>query len=100
MLRFRQYPVAVVPPEPLQSNNLFVVKPDASVEHLRDINELESFVRTALPPVTTADEAKGVAEAWLRLVEEFYQDGFFQFSIPELRQAIGLSRERIRAEDR
>lgn len=81
VLRFRQYPVAVAPPEPLQSNNLFVVKPDASVEHLRDTNGLESFVRAALPSVTTADQAKGVAKAWLHLVEEFRQDGFFQFSI-------------------
>ena len=33
-LRFRQYPVALVPPDPLESNNLFVVKPDGSVEHI------------------------------------------------------------------
>ncbi len=31
VLRFRQYPVAIAPPEPLQANNVFVVKPDGSV---------------------------------------------------------------------
>jgi hypothetical protein len=32
VLRFRQYPVARVPSGSLQANNLFVVKPDASVD--------------------------------------------------------------------
>ncbi len=30
VLRFRQYPVAMVPPRPLTTNNIFVVKPDGS----------------------------------------------------------------------
>ncbi len=83
VLRFRQYPVAVVPPPSLQSNNLFVVKPDASVEYLPDTSALEGFFRATLPPVTAAEPAKRVARAWLRLVEEFHQDGFFRFSIPD-----------------
>lgn len=80
-LRFRRYPVARRPPEPLGSNNLFVVKPDGSVEYLRDRQTLENFFRAALGPVTTDAAAKDAAGAWLRLAQEFYQDGFFQFSI-------------------
>ena len=83
VLRFRQYPVAITPPGPLGSNNLFVAKPDGSVGHVGDAGALERFFQAALPPVTTADQAKDVAKAWLRLVEELHQDGFFQFSIPE-----------------
>ena len=83
VLRFRQYPVAVMPAGPLDANNLFVVKPDASVEPIRDTRALESFFRAALTPVTEAGQAKDAARAWLRLVQEFHQDGFFQFSIPE-----------------
>jgi hypothetical protein len=82
VLRFRQYPVAMVPPEPLQANNLFVVKPDTAVEQIRDTQDLENLFRAALAPVTTPGHAKKAAQAWLRLVEEFHQDGFFQFSIP------------------
>ena len=83
VLRFRQYPRAVQPPAPLHVNNLFAVKPDSSVEQIGDIQGLEGFFRGALAPVTTAGQAKVAATAWLRLAEEFHQDGFFQFSIPD-----------------
>lgn len=82
-LRFRQYPVAVLPPEPLKTNNLFVVRPDRSVEHLPDGGTLEAFFRAALLPVTAEAQAKEAAKAWLRLTQEFRQDGFLQFSIPD-----------------
>ncbi len=83
VLRFRQYPVAIVPPEPLGPNNLFVVAPDSAVERITDAPALENFFRAGLAPVTTADAAKEAAAAWLRLAEEFHQDGFFHFSIPD-----------------
>ena len=82
-LRFRQYPVAVMPPDPLKTTNLFVVKPDGSVEHLPDVGALEAFFRAALSPVTTDPQAQDAAKAWLRLAQEFRQDGFLQFSIPD-----------------
>jgi hypothetical protein len=82
VLRFRQYPIAVLPPAPLRTNNVFVVKPDGSVGHLADVAALEAFFRAKLPPVTTTAEATGSARAWLLLVQEFHQDGFLQFSIP------------------
>src|SRR5262249_51990686 len=82
-LRFRQYPVAIAPPEPLQANNLFVVRPDGAVEHLANVGALEAFFRAALRPATTDAEAKDAARAWLRLVEEFHQDGFIHFAVPD-----------------
>lgn len=83
VLRFRQYPVALAPPAPLTSNNLFIVKPNGSVEHLSDAGALEAFFRTALRPVTTDAQAQDAARAWLRLAQEFHQDGFLQFAIPD-----------------
>jgi hypothetical protein len=83
VLRFRQYPVTIGPPEPLQANNLFVVMPDGSVGHLRDLKALEGFSRASLAPVRTEEEAKEATKGYLRLAEEFHQDGFFQFSVPD-----------------
>jgi len=83
VLRFRQYPVSLLPPDPLEPNNIFVVKPDGVVDHLPDVKALETFVRSALPRVATDAEARDAVRAWLRLVQELHQDGFFQFSIPD-----------------
>jgi hypothetical protein len=83
VLRFRRYPVAVLPPASLEASNVFVVKPDGSVARLADTRALEAFFQSALAPVTTDADAKEAARAWLRLVEEFHQDGFLQFSIPD-----------------
>lgn len=80
-LRFRQYPVALAPPDPLAINNLFVVRPNGSVEHLPDVGALEAFFRAALRPVTADAQARDAARAWLYLAQEFRQDGFFQFVI-------------------
>lgn len=82
-LRFRKYPVARIPPEPLKANNLFVVKPNGSVEHIQDTEMLKNFFRLTLRPVKTESRARDAAKGWLRLAQEFYQDGFFQFSIAE-----------------
>jgi hypothetical protein len=81
-LRFSQYPVAIAPPPPLASNNIFVVKSDGSVRHLRDLGALKELFQTALTPVRTQTEARDATEAWLRLSQEFAQDGFLRFVSP------------------
>ncbi len=83
VLRFRQYPVAMAPPDSLRSNNLFVERPGGSVTYIPDVGALEKFFRTSLSLVKTEADAKGAAKSWLRLVQEFYQDGFFQFSVSD-----------------
>lgn len=82
VLRFLQYPVARPVPKSLGANNLFVRKPGGALEHVRDADGLEAFFRAALGPLTNKAEARVAVEAWLRLAQEFYQDGFFLFSIP------------------
>jgi len=81
VLRFRQYPVARMPPAQLSASNLFVMKPDGSVDVLRDAAGLERFFRATLAPTRAEGEAKDGVVAWLRMTQEFRQDGFFQFSI-------------------
>jgi hypothetical protein len=80
---FRQFPVARLAPEPLKTHNLFVVTKDGKVRHLTNTKGLEDFFRASLPLVRDEESAKDATEAWLRLSEEFKQDGFFKFSIPK-----------------
>lgn len=89
VLRFRQYPVALVPPGPLQASNVLVVGQDDSVAVLVDVPALENFFRSTVRPVTTEAQARAVAKAWLRLSEELAQDGFLRFSIPENSVTVG-----------
>jgi hypothetical protein len=93
VLRFRQYPVALVPPPPLTANTLFVVEPDGSVDRIPDAKGLEQFFRARLAPVQTEAQATDVTLAWLSLDSEFHQDGFFRLSVPResLRVASGAS---------
>ncbi|HEV8309771.1 MAG TPA: hypothetical protein VGW35_19080 [Methylomirabilota bacterium] len=107
VLRFQQYPVGLVPPEPLRANNLFVVRPDEAVEHLTDGQALEAFFRAALSPVKTTSQAREAARAWLRLSEELHQDGFLAFAAadkaPAVTTAVGggyavTARARVRPE--
>jgi len=54
-----------------------------NVELIRDTNALEAFFRSQLLPVAGETQARNVVKAWLRLTQEFHQDGFFQFSNPD-----------------
>ena len=83
VLRFLQYPLVIAAPAPLQANNLFVVRADGASDPLVNTGALEAFFRATLRPATSDGAAKEAAKAWLRLVEEFHQDGFFQFSISD-----------------
>ena len=79
---FDSIPLAIGLPAPLQANNLFVVRLDGAATPA-NTGALEAFFRTALRPATTDAEAKDAATAWLRLVEEFHQDGFLRFAVPD-----------------
>jgi hypothetical protein len=78
---FRLYPVAAAPPEGLKSSNIFVVGPDGKPKLINDTKALEEFFRTNLPGIKEDDAAKDAVRAWLRLSQEFRQDGFYQFQL-------------------
>jgi hypothetical protein len=79
---FRQYPVARAAPKPLKSKNIFALRKNGKTRHLTDTAGLEEYFRETLPPVSDEKSATDAAAAWLRLSEEFKQDGYFKFSIP------------------
>jgi hypothetical protein len=80
---FRQYPVAVVAPEPFKAQNLFVVPKEGKLVHLTDTKGLETFFKDHLKAVKDDDTAKQAAQSWLVLSETFKQDGFYRFSVPK-----------------
>ena len=84
VLRFRLYPVAPPIPEGLSSNNLLVLQSDGSVEQILDLDALETLFRSASAPVISRRAAEDSVKAWIRLTEEFHQDGFFHFADPDV----------------
>lgn len=82
-LRFRQFPVAYQVPAGMKPSNLYALLADGTVIHLADVDALIKFFQKELPEVKDAAAAKTAARAWLRLSQEWRQDGFFQFVIPD-----------------
>src|SRR5262249_53731416 len=70
---FRQYPVAVLAPEPFKSQNVLIVPKDGKLIHLTDTKGLETFFKDNLKPVKDDDAAKQAAQAWLALTQTFKQ---------------------------
>ena len=81
---FRQYPVAVQPPEGLAAANVAYVQ-DREVYFLTDPDDLEGYFFAELGPVANPDETADAGRTWLRLSEEFSQDGFYAFGAPEVK---------------
>jgi len=88
-LRFRLYPVAVSPPAPLTSRNLFIVA-NGKVIQLTEAKELEQFFKENLHDVNTDKAMSAAAACWLRLVREFHHDGFFRFEEPVVQVKQGV----------
>jgi hypothetical protein len=80
-LVFRQYPVAVEPPEGLNASDLVVVVGDKVIA-LTGPEELQSFFLAALPLIADSDAAAQAGQSWLRLTAAFTQDGFYTFAEP------------------
>ena len=88
VVRFRQYPVARILPPPLAASNVFVVSKDGTVELLKDQQGQETFFKAHLRIIMpgwldTTPMMKHALYSWLRIAEEFAQDGMFRFTILE-----------------
>jgi hypothetical protein len=77
---FRQYPVARSVPKGLQSSNLFAVDAEDKVTVMTDAKELESFFRAISPTAKEEGRRETAIRAWLRLTQQYHQDGFYTFS--------------------
>ncbi|MBX9680255.1 MAG: hypothetical protein K2X38_15960 [Gemmataceae bacterium] len=81
MVTYRQFPIAIAPPEGLGSSNVFAIVGNEKPQRLADIKELEAFFRKHLAKVENTAQAKDALEAWLNLAKEFRQDGMFRFEV-------------------
>jgi hypothetical protein len=81
---FRQYPVTVLPPKGLSSSNVFVVDEDCEVTPLTRPAQLVGFFEEELPQVQNNNQAKAAGRAFLRLLAELFQDGFYTFGAPKV----------------
>jgi hypothetical protein len=76
---YPQFPVGRVPPKGLSVSNVFFVTPEGKVEAVPGAERLLPLVRDRLSPVRSDAEARDVVRAYVRLVQEFSQDGFYKF---------------------
>ncbi len=82
-VRFRMYPVAMLAPEPLKSQNLFFVPERGAMRVVHNSEELGPLFKSLLRPVTGELDGARSVKAWLRLTEELTQDGFYKFGLDE-----------------
>ncbi len=80
---FVGYPRPGLVPRPLGLNNLILVRSDGSVKQIKNLTTLTRLFTEKLPPILDEKQAREAVLAYLRLTEEFYQDGQYVFSIPE-----------------
>jgi hypothetical protein len=81
-VRYRVYPTAVQTPPGLKPSNVFVYD-NGKLTHLKDELKLDEFFKEKLPAVKDAATAKKAAQAFVRFSQEFVQDGFYAFDIPD-----------------
>jgi hypothetical protein len=84
-MRFMQFPVARLAPEPLGSANLFAVAEadkdgKREVTHIKSARELQDFCAKALG-ARDKDAARAAAHGYCLLRKELAQDGFFKFEV-------------------
>jgi hypothetical protein len=77
------FPVARLPQPPLTANNIFIVS-GQQTQLITDAAALQRFFTGELPRIESGAAAESAAQAWLRLVQELHQDGFFRFGEPTL----------------
>jgi hypothetical protein len=86
---YRQFPVGRVLPAKLKSSNVFVVGPDGKARPLTTAKELEKLFKDRLPAATAKNRLEDAAVAWVRLAQEFVQDGFYGFTLEKDSTRVG-----------
>jgi hypothetical protein len=82
VLRFRQWPLSVNLPPPIQNNNIFVIDKSGDVSLINRSSQLSDFFTANVRGIKSGAQAYAVASAWMALSEELAQDGMFRFSEP------------------
>jgi hypothetical protein len=81
-LLFRQYPVGRPAPKGFAVSNVLVADADGKVQVFTTASkDLLAFFNAAMRPSQTDDQVKDIGRAWIRVLQEFYQDGFYKFAL-------------------
>ena len=80
-VHFRQFPVAIAPPAPLKSANLYAVGADGKPTLVGNPEDLNKYLQAARIRAETEDAMKIVFQSWMRLAQEFEQDGYYKFEL-------------------
>jgi hypothetical protein len=78
---FSPYPVARPTPKGFKQGNVYAVSKDGTLKLLTDAEELQKFFAANAAKAKDEKTAKEALTAWLRLTQEFSQDGFFDFAV-------------------
>jgi len=97
---YRQYPVARIPPAGLRPSNVVTVGRDGKVIVMTTSKDLEKFVKARAPSYQGKEKLLDAARAWVRLTQEFHQDGFFKFSLIDSDTKVSPARDGHRVEAR
>src|SRR5262245_16044477 len=96
-VRYRQFPVARQLPEGLRASNIFVVRKDGKLLHLKDNKTLLTFFKENGAAVKDTDAGGAALAAWLTLAQEFHQDGMFKFEVNKKNFALEKSGDEVKA---
>jgi hypothetical protein len=80
-LLFRQYPVGIAPAPGFGVSSVLAVDRKGEVTLLKDSGELEKFLKANLPDVSKDDQARDAVRSYLKIAQEFRQDGFYKFEL-------------------
>jgi hypothetical protein len=78
---FSPYPVARPTPKGFSQGNIYAASKDGTLKLFNSADELQKFFASNAAPAKDEKTAKDVLAAWLRLTQEFSQDGFFEFGV-------------------
>jgi hypothetical protein len=79
------YPHPRTLPAGLKVHNLIVVQSGGAVERIGDREALKAFFEKNLGRIRDEAQASEAAAACVRIAEEFYQDGLYEFHDPEVK---------------
>jgi hypothetical protein len=94
---FSPYPLARPVPKGFKEGNIYAASKDGTLKLLTTPDELQKFFAADAAAAKDEKSAKEALHAWLRLTEEFSQDGFFQFSVDADSLKIEKEKEGLKA---
>ncbi len=80
---FRQHPLARFTPQGMNDSNLYAVGTDGKPNLLKEAKQLQDFFKMNLALIKEEEASKDAARAYVRLMEDLHQDGFYKFALQD-----------------